>query len=89
MLCVLVCVAALRSAFRVSNDTAELSTTKNTIRRILQRPTGPRHDTSIIPALINPEFDFRSSFGPVLTGHSEFEFYVYWLTNMLHYDRYP
>lgn len=60
----------------------ELSPQKNIIRRFY-KDLWDKQDTSIIPALINPNFQFRGSLGPVLTGHSEFASYVHWLTGTL------
>jgi predicted ester cyclase len=42
-----------------------------------------RADTSLIPALLHPDFTFRGSLGPVLVGHAEFAAYVEWVTGAL------
>jgi hypothetical protein len=60
----------------------ELSPQKDIIRRFY-KDLWDKQDTSIIPALINPDFKFRGSLGPVLRGHSEFASYVHWLTGIL------
>jgi predicted ester cyclase len=59
-----------------------LSLQKNIIRRFY-KDLWDKQDTSIIPALIHSNFNFRGSLGPVLTGHAEFATYVNWLTGIL------
>lgn len=40
-------------------------------------------DTSLIPDIFHPDFTFRGSLGPVLTGHAQFADYVRWVTSAL------
>ncbi|EEA21838.1 hypothetical protein PMAA_056300 [Talaromyces marneffei ATCC 18224] len=59
-----------------------LSPQKNLIRRFY-KDLWDKQDTSLIPALIHSNFQFRGSLGPALTGHAEFAAYVHWLTGIL------
>jgi hypothetical protein len=61
---------------------ANLSPKKNVVRRFY-KDLWDKHDTSIIPDLIHPDFTFRGSLGPVLVGHAEFTSYVRWLIVIL------
>uniref|UniRef100_A0A093VQ50 Uncharacterized protein n=1 Tax=Talaromyces marneffei PM1 TaxID=1077442 RepID=A0A093VQ50_TALMA len=51
-----------------------LSPQKNLIRRFY-KDLWDKQDTSLIPALIHSNFQFRGSLGPALTGHAEFAAY--------------
>lgn len=53
----------------------EPSSIKSVVRKFYD-DVWNKHDKSVIPALLQPDFTFRGSLGPSKTGHSEFGEYV-------------
>jgi hypothetical protein len=61
---------------------ATLSPQKETVR-VFYKDMWDRADKSLIPTIFHPDFTFRGSLGPTLTGHDEFAGYVDWVTRAL------
>lgn len=55
--------------------TMELAALEAIVRRFYE-DVWNEHDTSAIPALLQPDVTFRGSLGPVKTGHAEVAAYV-------------
>src|SRR3984957_2372210 len=51
--------------------------------RVFYKEMWGHADKSLIPAIFHPNFTFRGSLGPTLTGHAQFAGYVDWVTGVL------
>ncbi len=63
-------------------DGVTLSPQKETVR-VFYKEMWDRADKSLIPTIFHPDFTFRGSLGPTLTGHAQFAGYVDWVTDAL------
>jgi predicted ester cyclase len=59
-----------------------LSPQKETVR-VFYKEMWDHADKSLIPAIFHPDFTFRGSLGPTLTGHAQFASYVDEVTGAL------
>ena len=59
-----------------------LSPQKETVR-VFYKEMWDHADKSLIPAIFHPDFTFRGSLGPTLTGHAQFAGYVDEVTGAL------